>query len=769
MTEKDYMQFIETIRSQIQKGDTKVAEKNLEYIFQIKPVRLKWFLAKAEWMFKCGYPGEEIIAFIMGKYEASLECPETEEILRLLIKIYHSMRAALEEKRTRYLLWEYQFEKNGKQKKVLPHQDFERRFQKHREDFINHPDDVVQIHLLMEDYYIRGEAVTAFILSYILEQIDSAYEEPKGFSSELKNFRYLKERFQEKENCPYILVADKEQDIGDCEVLINALLILGKKVYFLDQPLKIQIEHEVKLSDTCNISLENKEDCGDLQIYHPIEVCCNEIPPEDNRGHLVKYILGQEPENFAMLICTGSLMDELSLRETMQKNMGRLSGRAALTDNKIAFGWCGSYAAYTSRIYGFDMEERINRPAECRFSIVVPARGAADTLRYTLMTCLNQRYDMDYEVVLSDNSVNGNTAVHDLYLELEAPRLHYYKTPRDLSLTKSFEYAFLQAKGEFIFSIGADDGVLPWALSILSVILEKYPGEDILQWDRGFYAWPGFSKGQQYQFIVPGKYQRGELTSYYINREDSISMVMDNPDMMYALPLLYINSGFRRRYLKRLLDDSGELWNGPCQDIYTGVVNILLNKRILYIKYPLTIAGMSSSSIGAGVQRAVQIDGQAKGSQKIPGEIPMPEYVESSLEKGMPSVFNDAVTFYRSIHRANNRKVGMNNIPLDYKKVFQFIHRKMNILDMRYDYQILQFRIAASYHGKAFQAWCNRELCDQALIPRMIDKETIKNIENQKLYKEGISENGSETLDASKYSVSNIWEAVQLFEERTGL
>jgi len=768
MTEREYMEFIEKTRKQIQSGDTEAAGKNLEYAFQIKPVRLRWFLAKAEWMFRCGHPGKEIIEFLQGKYEVSLECPETVDILRLLIKIYHSQEELLEEKRIKYCLWEYQSAKNERKKKPVPYRDFERGFQKHRENFLNCPNDIPLLQLLMEDYYIRGEAVVAFILSYILGQLDSEYEAPTGFVSWLTNSEYLRERLQEDEKCVYILMADNEQDIADYEVLSNALLVLDKKVYFLDKPLPVQTDCEINLSDTCSISLENREDYGNLQIYHPVAVRCDGNSPKDNRGYLIRHILKCEPEGLAILFCTSSLMDELSIREMLQKNMGRLSDRSVLENDKIAFGWCGSYTAYASRIYGFDVEERINRPAECQFSIVVPARGAVDTLRYTLKTCLNQRYDMDYEVVLSDNSVNGDTAVHDLYLELENPRLHYYKTPRDLSLTKSFEYAFLQAKGEFIFSIGADDGVLPWALGALSVLLEQYPEEDILQWERGFYAWPGFNGGQQHQFVIPGKYHKGDLKSSYISREEYISVVMDNPNMMYVLPLLYINSGFRRRYMKRLLDENGELWDGPCQDIYMGIVNILLNKKVLFTKYPLTIAGMSNSSIGAGSVAGFN-EKQIKEHQKALNGSGIVKYVRCDLEMDVPDAGNDTVVLYRAIHRMLNRGIKLNNTTFDYKKMFRLIFQKMDVVDLGYDYKMLQFKLAVHHHGEIFKVWCDKEIYRPAMLPRTINMEALEKAKENKCYEEGISENGAETLDASKNGVSNIWEAVLFFEERTGL
>ena len=70
--------------------------------------------------------------------------------------------------------------------------------------------------------------------------------------------------------------------------------------------------------------------------------------------------------------------------------------------------WAGDYLKYISYIYGFSVQEKLNQKAEYDFSIVLPVRNTTDTLRYTLITCLNQRYQGSYEVVLSDNSDSGN-------------------------------------------------------------------------------------------------------------------------------------------------------------------------------------------------------------------------------------------------------------------------------------------------------------------------------------------------------------------------
>ncbi len=66
-------------------------------------------------------------------------------------------------------------------------------------------------------------------------------------------------------------------------------------------------------------------------------------------------------------------------------------------------------------------------------------------------------------------------------------------------------------------------------------------------------------------------------------------------------------------------------------------------------------------------------------------------------------------------------------------------------------------------------AWFERTIYQNILKPRHFDKEVWEREKNQKNYQEGQDGADGETLDASKYGVHNIAEAVELFARKTGL
>src|SRR5262245_20675383 len=105
-----------------------------------------------------------------------------------------------------------------------------------------------------------------------------------------------------------------------------------------------------------------------------------------------------------------------------------------------------------------------------RFSVVIPTRERAETLRHALRTCLNRKFD-DYEVIVSDNdSAPPMRAVVD---EVAGPKVRYVRTPDALAMSSNWDFALSHARGEFVVLIGDDDGLLPHALAELDKIIRE--------------------------------------------------------------------------------------------------------------------------------------------------------------------------------------------------------------------------------------------------------------------------------------------------------
>ena len=66
------------------------------------------------------------------------------------------------------------------------------------------------------------------------------------------------------------------------------------------------------------------------------------------------------------------------------------------------------------------------------FSVVIPTRERAETLRYCLRTCLDQEFD-DYEVIVSDN--HSSPATRAVVDEAGSAKVRYFRTPAPLAMS----------------------------------------------------------------------------------------------------------------------------------------------------------------------------------------------------------------------------------------------------------------------------------------------------------------------------------------------
>jgi glycosyltransferase involved in cell wall biosynthesis len=135
-----------------------------------------------------------------------------------------------------------------------------------------------------------------------------------------------------------------------------------------------------------------------------------------------------------------------------------------------------------------------------RFSVVIPTRERAGTLRYALRTCLNQSFD-DYEIIVCDNHSSPPTrAVVD---EAGSRKVRYVRAPEPLAMSANWELAVGAARGEYVLVLGDDDGLLPHALGELDRLLRE-SGARAVRWTQASYTWPDIAlPGQGNYLRVP--------------------------------------------------------------------------------------------------------------------------------------------------------------------------------------------------------------------------------------------------------------------------
>ena len=144
--------------------------------------------------------------------------------------------------------------------------------------------------------------------------------------------------------------------------------------------------------------------------------------------------------------------------------------------------------------------------------------------------------------------------------------------------------------------------------------------------------------------------------------------------------------------MDKILNMTGCLWDGICQDIYMGVVTAALQDKILNMSYPLAIAGMSKGSVGARSVKCTETNEKYKEIVKdIRKDNEMGGCYVKPLERYLPLTGTDSSSLYTSILRAI--QIGILSFEqmgelLNWEKIFIQLYSEMNVRDVVYDKQI---------------------------------------------------------------------------------
>ena len=227
--------------------------------------------------------------------------------------------------------------------------------------------------------------------------------------------------------------------------------------------------------------------------------------------------------------------------------------------------------------------------AAVRFSVVIPTRERAATLRHALRTCLDQNFD-DFEVVVSDNA--GSSATRAAVEEFAGPKVRYVRTPELLAMSSNWDFAVAQARGEYVVLIGDDDGLLPHALAELDALTRERKAR-VVRWEPAYYTWPSFAlPGESDYLRVPLGRGVRELSGL-----DTIRSVIGFRLPYAALPMLY-NAAVHRAVLDELRAKVGRVFPHSVPDVYSGFAVAAVAGRFLSTDIPMSISGQSGASNG---------------------------------------------------------------------------------------------------------------------------------------------------------------------------
>lgn len=267
-------------------------------------------------------------------------------------------------------------------------------------------------------------------------------------------------------------------------------------------------------------------------------------------------------------------------------------------------------------------------------------------------------------------------------------------------------------------------------------------------------------------------YEKGTLSCCLKKTEAVLEDVARDIGGVYSMPSLYINSGFRRRHMKTLLQKTGKLWDGGNQDLHTGVINCCIYDHYVQMLYPITIAGMSDSSMGYLNKRGAFGKERERAEalrqrQNLQDNVGI--YTMLARERRLPPVGVDACSLYLVLSRVVAEgllsEAAADQI-WDWRRAVQKAFETYPAINDNFDPFVHQVMVEARRMGKQQADWFEKQIYRIALIPHYVDESQMK---REKSYQEGTNSLGVVTLDASKFGVRNVAEAAELFAKRTGL
>lgn len=224
-----------------------------------------------------------------------------------------------------------------------------------------------------------------------------------------------------------------------------------------------------------------------------------------------------------------------------------------------------------------------------RFSVVIPTRNRADTLRSSLATCIDQNFD-DYEIVVCDNGEGAEA--EQVVRDAASPRVRYLAPTQPLAMSANWERAVSEAQGEYITVLGDDDGLMPYALAELDALITKYETQAVV-WQRGIYTWPTIGvPGEADLLRVPLARSVVEM-----NGREQILKAVRFEAGYDTLPMIY-SAVVHRDLIERHRRLAGRMFLNVYPDVYSAFGLGYLADRYIWTSVPMGIAGLSRASNG---------------------------------------------------------------------------------------------------------------------------------------------------------------------------
>ena len=230
-------------------------------------------------------------------------------------------------------------------------------------------------------------------------------------------------------------------------------------------------------------------------------------------------------------------------------------------------------------------------------SIVVPTKNRANYAKKCLSSILGIESDL-FELVVVDNS--DDDLLQDWFLtNVTDSRLKYIRKNEHLTLAENFQVGIDAAVGEYVCTIGDDDGVNPEILELVEWA-KKNSIDAVTPKFIVDYIWPDLNEKKYISSdggVLKIKKFGGNISYFNVKKglnQLSYSCGMDLADTFY-IPKLYYGI-IRNSILKDAKINIGSNFPGVSPDLSGAIVASAYINKYCVIDYPIFISGSSIKS-----------------------------------------------------------------------------------------------------------------------------------------------------------------------------
>lgn len=225
-------------------------------------------------------------------------------------------------------------------------------------------------------------------------------------------------------------------------------------------------------------------------------------------------------------------------------------------------------------------------------TVLIPTRERADTLEYSLTTCVNQADDR-LRILVSDNVSQDNTKAVVERFRRRDKRVEYVTPGQRLGMSEHWEFALAQVNEGFVTILGDDDALFPDALATIRETLRSRPDTDAISWPFSFYGYPSlFTPSKNHIGIAFGKQNEVRKS------RDWLAEVMAFDVFYFELPMVY-HGVVHTTVLDKIRARSGRLISSSVPDVYLAIAVASSTKSYYRLSRSLTFVGTSQHSYGA--------------------------------------------------------------------------------------------------------------------------------------------------------------------------